>query len=348
MTTGSIGKDRNSIVCAACGAANPPGSRFCERCGTRLPQVSRGDQPSRIMPTPIPPILPEQALHPSRATPEAPAAAPAPDPTPTSDAKTQAVTPVEEAPNPPAASDSLPVTIELVPVRETTHAAPTERFELPRESRPASDPLEAPPAPSDPAPVGDQPTQIDAGWNYRSWTPPSGPVAPTEQGNESSPAQRREPAPTPIAPLAEVTRISRPATGTDAPSQERLPTQGEPPFAAPTTAPLTYPSGGQGGGATPGPTRTYSGGAGTGEAPQPGQPYAAPGGPPPPSGYMANANQPPPTRGTNNRTLWIILGVVGGLVLLCVIICLLIVVVAAVGASGTAGVATSVATATRR
>jgi uncharacterized membrane protein HdeD (DUF308 family) len=64
---------------------------------------------------------------------------------------------------------------------------------------------------------------------------------------------------------------------------------------------------------------------------------------------MANAGQyPPPATGSNNRTLWIILGVVGGLALLCGIICLLIVVVAAVGSSNTTGVATSVATAIRR
>jgi len=354
VTTGSFGKDRNSIICTACGAANPPGSRFCERCGTRLPQQAGGNQPTRAMPAPTPTVTPAPVPDPRT---EIPAPSPAPDATPVREESAQQAPARDEAPAPSPGSDSPTVTIELTPVREITRDAPTQTFELPREGRPASDtpasdtPAAAPQSPSAPPLLaGDQPTQVGSGWNYRNWTPAQGGSAPPPAQNGESPtlAQPREVSPTPPTPPAEVTQVIRPAAGASSVPQEQASSQEEPPFTAPATAPITYPSGNapaerQG--------QPYVGGTahGTG-APGTGQPYGTPsGGAPPPTGYMANAGQfPAPASGSNNRTLWVILGVIGGLVLLCIIICLLIVVVAAVSSSNTTGVATSVATATRR
>lgn len=330
MTTGSLGKDRNSIICTACGAANSPGSRFCERCGTRLPQPGV-NQPTRAMPAPTPPIPPAEMPSP-RPVPRATSSAP--DATPARAETAQEPPPGagDAAPDPPAASDSPTVTIELAPTREITRDAPTQTFALPGESRPASDmPAATPTPPGAPPLAGDQPTQIGSGWNYRSWTPAPGQGVAPEQGGAVPPAaQPREPDPA----TTEIIQVVRP-TGAGTAPQERVSVPEESSFAAPTTAPLTYPSGGTTSGAMP---------------ERPGQPSGAPvGGAPPPTGYMANAGQyPAPAIRSNNRTLWIILGVVGGLVLLCIIICVLIVVVAAVGASSTTAVATSVATATRR
>lgn len=339
VTTGSIGKDRNSIICTACGAANPPGSRFCERCGTRLPQQAVGNQPTRITPTPTPPIPPATGSTPRFAAPEAPAASSVPDPTPARDEAAQASPSREETPTPPASSDSPMVTVELAPTREITRDAPTEIFELSHESRPASDrPAPTPTPPSDSLPADDQPTQVGSGWGYRSWTPPTSQAPPTAPGN--------------APPPAEVIQVVRPASDAGGAPQERVSAPETSPFVAPTTAPLTYPSGGTASNAAHERVgQPYgSGGASSGGTPGMGQPDGASGSSaPPPTGYMANAGRyPAPANGSNNRTLWIILGVVGGLVLLCIIICLLIVVVAAVSSANTAGVATSVATATRR
>ena len=336
MTTGSFGRDRNSIICTACGAANPPGSRFCERCGTRLPQQAGGSQPIRATPAPTPPIMPPPVPEPRPAVPTPPSA---PGTTPTGEELAQQAPTPDEAPAPFPGSDSPTVTIELTPVREITREAPAQTFELPREgcaenATPASGtPAAAPQSPSVPSPADDQPTQIASGWNYRSWTPAQGGAAPppVQNGEPTVPAQPREASPTPPAPPAEVPQVVRPAAGAGGAPQGQASAQEGPPFAAPTTAPITYPPG-------------------NAPSERQGQPYGTPGGgAPPPTGYMANAGQfPAPASGTNNRTLWIILGVIGGLVLLCIIICVLIVVVAAASSSNTTGVATSVATATRR
>lgn len=350
MTTGSFGKDRNSIICTACGAANPPGSRFCERCGTRLPQQAGGNQPTRAMPAPPPTVTPPSAPE-TRPEVAAPVPAPGAPPTGEESAQQDPVHPTPDAtPAPFPGSDSPTVTIELMPVREIRRDAPTETFELPREGRPASDTPAASQSPGPPQTAGDQPTELGSGWNYRSWTPPPGGTTPppAQSGEPPMPTQPREAPPTSPTPPAEVTQVIRPAAGASGVPQGQAPAQEEPSLTAPATAPITYPSGNapverQG--------QPYVGGtAHSTGAPGTGLPYGTPsGGAPPPTGYMANAGQfPAPANGTNNRTLWIILGVIGGLALLCVIICLLIVVVAAVSSSNTSGVATSVATATRR
>ncbi len=356
MTTGSIGRDRNAIICTACGAANSPGSRFCERCGTRLPQQPGVNRPIPAMPIPIPPPSAAEVPGPH---PVAPAASETPD-TPSARVEAAQESPInDEAPDPSDASDSPTVTIDLAPTRESTRDAPTETFDLPQMPRPTSDaPTATPTPPGAPLPSGDQPTQVGSGWNYRSWTPASGGAAQAPGPGDATPpeAPPREIAPTPIAPPAEVIRFTRPAADAGAAPHDRLSTSEEPPLVAPMTGPLTYPVGGaaSGGGAAHagqpyGVGDTANGDDVSGGAPGMGQPYGAGGSAPPPAGYMANAGQyPAPAAGSNNRTLWIILGVIGGLALLCIIICLLIVVVAAVGASGTTGVATSVATATRR
>jgi len=252
VTTGSIGKDRNSIICTACGAANPPGSRFCERCGTRLPQQPSGNQPPHIMPAPTTPPSSAQEPAPRLAASDAPSAPPAPDPTPAREEAAQASPSREEAPTPPVSPDSPTVTIELAPTREITRNAPTETFELPRESRPANDePTATPTPPGTPPPAGDQPTQIGSGWGYRSWTPPASQAAAAEPGNTPPAAPPREPAPTPPTPPAEVTQVVRPTSDVGGAPQERVSAPEESPFVAPTTAPLTYPSGGTASNAAP-------------------------------------------------------------------------------------------------
>lgn len=314
MTTSPIGKSAHSIICSACGAANAPGSRFCERCGTRLSQPGRGEQPTTM-------ITPGQ-----RAITGEPPAQPALQAQQSGAAEQRAAAPQDS-------TSSMPP--------DAARDTPTQALELPAEGSSLDDtivstsaaavtPAMAPIPIPDTPPAAEQPTQSDPGWNYRSWTPPSEQGPPPREATSPPPPPAPEGVVTP--PASAMPGATDPPTMASPPASGRIPSPVAGRYDAPITAPLGYPAGGGASNAAPlgqgMPTHTTQ---------------------PAPGGYMRNAGTYPlPPAGNNNKTLWIILGVIGGLFLICVLLCVLVIIVAAASAAGTSGVATSVATATRR
>ena len=389
MTSTPSGGNVPPGTCPTCGAQNTPGSRFCERCGTRLPPSSR----EATAPTPAQPTdatltferIPEPNTRNEHDAPAPPARQPA-SPTEEVAAASESTAP-ERTASAPAPRDAPTVSFELpilsTPLSDEERSAPTLAFDLPQlppaDDAPATaaqaatqstanDPFQA-----ESAPDLEQPDRSN--WNYQPWKP-------------QKPEERSAIAPAPTEHGETRRSISLPPPG-DTPSpteptqQEFAPLSQPPPQPPPSQQPTSYPQ--QGGGAYSSPPAATPQAPGW-YGPPPGAPtpqgnitYPTPGALPPPSGqagpggYAAgtpsygypqgeagypqaaatawappNANAyPSPGNSGSNRTLWIILGVVGGLLLLCAMICVLVILVGAVGASSTSSVATSVATATR-
>jgi len=364
-------------TCPTCGAQNTPGSRFCERCGTRLPPSTR----ETTGPTPAPPTdatltferMPDLST-PGEATPPTP---PLSQPLPATAPASTATETDESTASPrdaPTVSFDLPTL--PTPLSDEERSAPTVAFELPQlppaddaaaaEVQAAAPSTAEDPFQPEPTPEPEQPEQVN--WNYQPWKPQkpeeqsAAPPAPAEQGETSrsinlpppveeprptEPArQEAAPPPQPQPPAQQPTPYQQQGAGGYPPPQ--APGWYGPPPGAPTPqGSITYPTPGApppaSGQAAPGgyaPGTLSYGGYPQGGA---GYPQAAATGWAPPN---ANAYPSPGNTGSN-RTLWIILGVVGGLLLLCAMICILVVLVGAVGASSSGAVATSVATATR-
>jgi len=285
----------------------------------------------------------------------------------------------ERAASTPAPRDASTVSFDLptlpTPLSEEERSAPTVAFALPQlppaddttvaNEQAASSATADEPFQTESTPDPEQPQQSN--WNYQSWKPQKPEEAsatlpaPEEQGetrrtiNLTPPADaqhptepdRQEPAPPPqsLPPAQQPSPYPQQGAGAYPPPQAPG-WYGPPPSAPMPQADITYPAPG----ASP-PTGGQSapGGYPTG-APSYGYPQVGAGYPQAAATTWAppNANAyPSPGNSGSNRTLWIILGVVGGLLLLCAMICVLVVLVGAVGASSTSSVATSVATATR-
>ena len=357
---GSIG----SAICPTCGAGNRLGSRFCERCGTRLPQIAR----EVTGPPPSPPtdatLTFERPTEPApRDTHESPATATDGGfVTPTA-AEPFAHPPADDGPtNEPGAEPSVQrdaptMSFDLptlpTPLANEERSAPTVSFDLPRLDPSADAPAEAHQRTDAASSAARDASAPEADkWDYQPWKPqrPGELSAATgdlpEQGaTRPTPAQPM-PAPNPVAstparPESAPAPPSPPPPPGQAPYQPQAPGwYGGPPPAAPVAqGSVTYP--------TPGDPSVASGQAGSGGFAGGPPAYGYPqGGAPAWNPPNAGAYPAPATSGSN-RTLWIILGVVGGLLLLCAMICVLLILVGAVSASSSGAVATSVATATR-
>jgi hypothetical protein len=376
---GSIGV----IVCTVCGAENPIGSRFCERCGTRLPQIAReepaADQPTGAVSLPPstrgdatltferlpldpfdePPPAPAPAEEVVVAGPDAPANAEAPGSPEASRPATaepadvpsfrNAATMAFELPNLP---DPAPTTSQPLPP-EARNAA-TMAFELPN-----LDPAPTPSPPTAPAqdeagtaarpPASGSPSS-GTGWDYQSWKPQSPAEQAATPSIDDSPGTTRRSVPVPEAAPASSSQSTPPtATPAQRPSgYQAMPPgwYGPPPGnTPPQPGTVTYPTPAPG---VPPAQLGYPGPGGYQQAAQ-GAPYA-------PQAYgqaqaaaaiPAPGPYPAPATGNNNRTLWIVLGVLGGLLLLCALICVLVILIGAASAASAGPIATSVATATR-
>ncbi len=405
------------VVCAACGAENRAHSRFCERCGTRLPQPLQGAAPEErptgaANPQPEaredatvaferPPLEPFPARDDpvASAAPLVPLAAPASGESPARDDRTDeppanVAGPVQEAPAVAAHEDispirnaptmsfdlpKLPISASIEPVEPVEPAggplppsardAPTMSFDLPPSS-PSSEGVADAVGPADPIPTPtartDQGQGPEGSWNYQSWKP----LAPGEQGlvaEEPSDGTRRlaaVPSPAPASAWPEPVVVPGP-TPVEPPQRQPEGYQSSPPqWYGPPSAPwgpgasVTYPTPGAGQQAGAPPTAPARAEAVAPASPYPAQPYdqtrgAAPHDPTrvgtPYGGAAAAAGPyPAPAATNNNRTLWIVLGVLGGVLFLCLAGCLLIVLLTGVvGASSSVGVATRVATVTR-
>lgn len=361
-------------TCPTCGAENAPGSRFCERCGTRLPPASREE----AGPTPAAPT--DATLTFDRPQADTPR-----DDHDQTAATAQPATPAEERPEErPAPSDAASERDERAPVARD---APTMGFDLP--SLPAPEVSEARNAATLSFDLpswakegeGDkaEPSAAQAaetGWPSErgSSTPTTGPAAPEQEGKSWdyqpwTPQSPAEPAAVPPRDVAG-TRPAivlqpeqpggsaserSPAAGAASPAAQQ---PGTPP--PPAQTPVQPQGSGWYGSATPPPAQGQGGF--TYPSPPPGPsggqlPPTAGAATPPAYGYPhsgATAWSPPNTGaypasavGNSNRTLWIILGVVGGLLLLCAMICVLIFLVGVASAASTGAVATGVATTTR-
>lgn len=368
MSGGEMGHDTDTgtVTCPACDATNAIGARFCERCGTRLPQRANREvafehsspgpsdatvtfeRPSREPLTGEPGSQGSSSDTPAAGNavepapsaaiifrPEGSASAP-PSPRP-SDAATIAF------PLPPAVTANQE-TARTVPGAESgdTEALPGELSATSTSEPPVLAAAEAPPPASQPPAAGATTSR-----GFETWTP--------EVRRDTPPASA---SPNPATQEAQVAPVPAPAAPRDEPSAgATMPTM-IPPAAAPfENVPTAGAVTGQPAvpgrfvppapGAPPGtvrPVAPQTGASPTGAASYP-VPQSPGTGAPSVGPYPAPAV---PATGSGNRTLWIVLGVVGALVLLCVLACVGIFVISAVSASATtAAVATGVATVTR-
>ncbi|HEY8598057.1 MAG TPA: zinc ribbon domain-containing protein, partial [Thermomicrobiales bacterium] len=188
MTSTPSGGDVPPGTCPTCGAENTPGSRFCERCGTRLPPSTR----EATGPTPAPsteatltfdrlPDLGTRSEH-EAPTPSVSQPSPSAAPPPTA-AETDERTATEREASAPSSRDAPTVSFELptlpTPLSDEERNAPTVAFELPElaatDDAASTDVQAASPATAeDPfqperAPAPEQPER--ANWNYQPWKP---------------------------------------------------------------------------------------------------------------------------------------------------------------------------------
>lgn len=353
MTTASSGEKPGT--CPACGAENAPGSRFCERCGTRLPPTSR----EVAGPTPAAPTdatltfdrpsggTPRDAREEAQTTSDPP---PAEERVPPDETAGEGVTTEHDGDTEsPRDAPTMNFALPTLPAPEANEArnAPTLSFDLPEwaqleQDAPSTDrstDREAAPAPRA-SPEAGAPTEAGAAegrsWDYQPWRP----QAPEAQVAAPPPVE-----PGGTRPALVVPPDTPPAPPPSAPNDAAGPPQatgwdGEPPSpTSPTPGAYTYPA--------PGPAGQPTGQIPPGVGPGAPSAYGYPQGgatawnPPNASAY------PAPAAGNNNRTLWIILGVVGGLLVLCAMICVLVFLVGVASAASSGAVATGVATTTR-
>ncbi len=361
----------NTLTCSTCGATNPSGSRFCERCGTRLTIISR----EQSSPTPI--EAPADTHHrPERPTSPPISGAGDQDKEP-ADFSDTAEKPAEHLADTPhdatvtAMRDAPTVNFDLPDLpkapSDDIRNAPTQTFDLPfvaeKPAQEPSDPAEAPfttaepadpPAPDRPAteaPAADpatadtpaedrskQPIEYDtavSGWDYQPWRPQT----PAEQ--EQAPPPPPDPQATGTRPAVSIptpdsassTDDQRGIAQSDQRNQAANPPVPPPVYSNPAGT-VTYPTGGNP------PPAGYQGSYTA--PPNAGTPVTSY--PPAPT---ASGPYPTPASGRNNRTLWIVLGVAAGLLFICAIACVLIMLLGAANAAGSATFATAVATTTR-
>jgi hypothetical protein len=356
-TSGSPPAGNDALTCPACGAENAPGSRFCERCGTRLASRPRADEASPsateatqtfvVRPASQPADEGERTLV-GMPTPSAADAERAPEPEPPQE---EAATPPEPSfrdqptrsfalpPAAPSADKERPGDTPPADIRN----APTVSFALPKFDEPAAPPATDAPAdsaprgteatltgielPSAPAPAS-QPESSPASrpdepaapnWNYQAWTPP--PNAGPRDDTPAPTAMATQPS-LPLIPTPPP--VQSPASSGAVQLPSAAPGRYSPPHAETTPGPLpsAYPSPGQPPAASAG---AYSAPAVT----QPVGPYPAP----------AKAG------GGSNRTLWIILGGVAVLFIICALMCVGLLLIGALGGTtSSAAFATSAAT----
>lgn len=307
-------QEQQGIVCPTCHMANPPGSRFCERCGSRLTTAHRGvngPTPAAAVSSSPPPdhrpghpsgerhlpgSMTEQTETPGQTTVE-PAALQAPK---SGDEPTMAVD-----------LTGLPAAIE--------RSAPTIPFDLPiLPAQPEPDQQQAEETTTSTNEPATPEQSTSTGWSYQSWTPPAPSAPPTAppQPNDEEQSVRTRPA------------VSGPASIPAASSYTQEPTVPVAAAPVPGWQPPSVPASP----AAPVPAPGYPGSY---------PPMAVPGTPPPAGAYPAA----PPA--DNNRTLWIVLGIIGGLLILCIMGCVLIGLIGAFSAASTTHLATAVATTTR-
>ena len=373
----------DGVICPACEAENPAGSRFCERCGTRLPPRQREAEGGATVtfqrlpddfaarpaaephvPEPEPfertligtPPIGDAALpggFPAAITPADESAAaersvrpePVPSPAPPAPATSAPPqSPPESARDRPTMTFQLP---DLAPPSSESRSAPTVSFQLPDLTTPAPPSGASPADDREPgeAPAARSVQEGGGDWSYQTWRPD--PSANQAAGQAAPPADGVGPGGT-----RRSIDLGGVAPWPNAPlSSEAMPPPAPPARredAAPIGSPAGYP---------PAPTPQYPGGRGSpawtppGNAPgmsYPGQglgqaPPAPNYGPPP--GQMA---YPTPSERGNNRARWIILGIVGALLILCVLGCVVLFVIGAItGAASSSAVATAVPTITR-
>ena len=391
MSGGETGHntDTGTVTCPACGATNAIGARFCERCGTRLPQRANREialEPSLSGPgdatitfqRPPREIVPGEPGSPS-SPPDSPSSRSTvlPEPGETLVFRPESSAPVESSPDaspplgdartvtfasPPAPLAPSPpdaATIAFTPPPAGAAGQGAERVaagaeaegmeDRPGEMSPTRTPDPSELATSDIAtsesasgasPAGQSPTAgATTGGGFAVWTPDVSRGAPL---SSSSPGAATHEVDVTAPPAARRDELDAGAT---------LPTM-IPPAAPP------WPGGPTAGAATSGPMSGRFVPPGADVAPGASGALAPPAGAHPsgaasypvPQSTGAGPYPAPaaPATGGGNRTLWIILGVAGALVLLCAIACIGIFVIGAVSASATTNaVATGVATVTR-
>ena len=410
----------DQVVCAACGAANQQGSRFCERCGTRLPQrpgEQVGYRPPSPTPAPTPPSAPPAtpppnlasdtdlpdagmpvglegaAGEPARGAPAGEVEMPGravPPPDATIVFRPDVSAPVEPAPGTtPTGAAQAPGPAEQPAAPGFDRDARTISFETPVEPRP-SDPGERPDQPPETAAPAPATTSRDAQTlafevpTLPRADEPGEPGGPGDMGETGEPAVARAEETGDRPPLA-VGRPPRPATEPEpvgaaegAQPPPAPPPDHAPPDEGPSSAAWAPPMAAQPARATPPPVAPPIASAPTAPLPTVGPPTAPPAVPPPSAQYVTYPSPPagagsgspvapppqpapvgqlaqapayaptaypaaPAARG--NRTLWIIVGVLGGLMLLCAMACVLLALLGAFsGASSVNTFATGVAT----
>ncbi|MGN6360746.1 MAG: zinc-ribbon domain-containing protein [Thermomicrobiales bacterium] len=359
-TSGSPSAGNDALTCPACGAANAPGSRFCERCGTRLTIRPRADEGSSsatattqtfaLPPAGRPAEQGERTLvgipTPSSADaerapepePHQESAAAPPEPsfrdqptrsfalppaTPSAGEERQADTPPADSRNAPTVSFVLPKFDE--PAAPSTTDTPPDSAPHGTEATLTGIELPSAPAPSSqpesPAPSGPDESAAPS-WNYQAWTPPPPGAGPRDDTPAPAATATQPSLPLIPAPPPPASPVQSPASAAAQPPPTAPGRYAPPSDATSGPLPSMYPS--------PGQPPAASAGAYTAPAvTQPVGPYPAP----------AKAG-----RG-GNRTLWIIFGGVAVLLIICALMCVGLLLIGALGStSSSTALATSAAT----
>jgi hypothetical protein len=358
-TSGSPSAGNDALTCPACGAENAPGSRFCERCGTRLPSRPRAEaepasapevtqtftlppagRPAEAgertlvgIPTP-PPADAERAPEPEPAQEEVAGPAPSfrdqptmsfalPPAAPATSEEQKADTPPADIRNAPTISFALPQFDQ--PATPPTTDAPAETSQHGAEATLTGIELPSAPAPasqpeSPPAPGQDE--QAAPNWNYQAWAPPPPDAAP--HNDTPAPAAMATQPSLPLLPPQPPAAppAHPPANAPAAWPAPAVPRNAPSPAADAAPLPSMYPSPGQ-------PPAATAGTSATPAVTQPVSPYPAPA---------------TTSGGGSNRTLWIILGGVAVLLIICALMCVGLLLIGAIGSSTTSAFATSAAT----
>lgn len=375
MTTSSGGGAGNwpragQVICSACSAHNPAGSRFCERCGSRLPQRP-GETVNFQRPAPAEAPVPAVPADESAAAARSDAtvtferlpqettepAAPADENTPAAEGATvlapgervvfradlpETVQP-ETAPLDRAAAT---VSFALPPVEDapppSLRDAPTVSFDLPHFAAAGEQAASAP----------ERGRQSAGGTGSEHLAPAAQPAGEAPQ-RAAPPASNQHAMPT--APLPPVTRPPSQPTYTPTGTAQYPVQRADPPPAstgAPPAAQSVYQAppgvyaGGQqyAGQPQPGGGQQYAG-APTYPVPAASTPYSPPlTGPAPGAPAAGQGYSPAPATGGGNRTLWVVLGIIGVLMVCLLGACMLMVLIAYGNSARASGVATSVAT----
>ena len=221
-------------TCPTCGAENRPGSRFCERCGTRLPQTAR-DAHGSAVPAPTDATVTFDRRTNLDAG-DAPAASSPPQSTDRAGATSAASSPATGAGqqlSPPSPRDAPTMSFDLpalpTPSPSTERAESTLSFDLPPSVEPAPAAARGEDTPASAEGAGSATDPERANWDYQPWKPQQpGERAPEPVEAEATPIERgaTRPSVTP-PPVASEPFIAEP------------PRQEAPPPPAPPVSPVS-------------------------------------------------------------------------------------------------------------